>query len=102
MREPLVAAGIKPFARWQQDQRPKLYFVGDSALALLLPLAERPPGREDHFERAIDPCRVGGLEPLRGARVEGAELLIIFCNIALPDPGAHVRIDRRDWRDAVQ
>jgi hypothetical protein len=44
MREPLVAAGIKPFARWQQEQRPKLYFVGDPALALLLLLAERPPG----------------------------------------------------------
>ena len=45
MREPLVAAGVEPLARREEDQRAKLDSVRNPALAILLPVGERAARR---------------------------------------------------------
>src|SRR4029079_462345 len=83
-RGALVAPRIEPFARREQDQRPKLDAGRYPSLALLLPLADRPAGRQDDLERAVDPRRVRRLEPGCGLRIEGSELQVIVSDIGFP------------------
>ena len=66
MSEPIIAARVKPFARREQDDRPKRDVFGDSSVLLLLPFGQREVGR------------VAPRAPLKAARHRPAVIEIDF------------------------
>ena len=108
LKEPRVACGIKPVARWREQDCPEP--IGRFRFCLLLPSPDGHSGRPHHLKGADKPLFVSGKQPLCSCRIEAGEPLAkrnaaqrpIKLDRLLPDLRGDVRDRRQSLLDCPQ
>jgi len=108
LKEPRVACGIKPVARWREQDCPEA--VSGVRFCLLLPTPDCHSGRSHHFKGADEALFVSGEQPLRSRRIEPGKPLAkpnaaqraMKLDRLLPDLRGNLRNRRQSLLDCPQ